>query len=598
MEKIKLLLSLSALAVILGVLIPAKDVYAASGFKYKDYAAGKTFKYTGTVPSYFIDGVKADLSLEPALISDRNIAYASAYGLFRDTIGVETKYVKSQKRISFKYLGHTLLMYVGETRAELDGEEIEAPCAPVRIKYKKSKKIATMVPSRFVAESLGMKYVWNSESASVNITIPFSYMINGEQVLYTGTRGKITLDGEEVKQYGEISIIRADTALISTETDLFKMANIKFNYDEASGIIELRYGSDKVLYCVGSRIAYVNGLLKHCDHEPALIYLSSLNKEILYIPGRFTMENLGFGYEWDSDAGVSKITVINPIPETGDVYEDGDEEGGSGEDEPLGGNQSSDTVKSSENEKSSENILDGEDADKSTKESLDELGLKEIGLDDAGIISDSEDELDGTGIQDNTDNDTKNNPDEDNNENISSDKSDSGQSLGENSDSDSDLNLENDLDQNEKGDDENVTDTETEIDVEEYLFDEGSGLIRVINTLDGYKFFADKENCAQTMKLPVPKKIKAENIVVRDDVLECQTELVIKGDYSSFYKTAKIENSGEAVLQVQIYYDAENNETVIRLLSDILIGCSINDVEKGHYVSVEIDFVKNYFDKA
>ncbi|MBR3484525.1 MAG: N-acetylmuramoyl-L-alanine amidase [Lachnospiraceae bacterium] len=487
---------------------PAIAASADNAFKYKDYSTGKTATYTGTGPVYIEDGIEADLEKQPPMLSERNIAYVSAGALFKDAIGATAKYSTSKKCITIKYKGHVLKMYIGKTLAEIDGEEIEAPCAPYRVKYKASKKTATMVPSRFVAETLGMEYYWDSASSTVTIKTPFYYELDGEKIKYEGTRGKITFEGENVELLDTPSIILEDTALISTRSRVFKVIGIDFDYDDESGLISVEYGGNKVLYSVGSRIAYVNGLLSRCSYAPTVFYIYDRDSDILYIPGRFTMENLGFNYVWNAQTGTSEISTIK------------------------------------------------ED-----------------------IITDTENDT-GADIGTDTDNNTDIENDENNDNDIETDNN-------------NDTGMDQDTENNDNTDDTSKNDENTE--PEAVILPKQ--LINVINTNDGYKFFIDKENCIQTLKLPVPSGVSASDIDVFEDIIGCMTELKLKGDHTEFYKDVEVDNPGQAILQIQMYYDPNTDETLIRLFSDIVLGCELKDNDDG-MVDVRMDFVKNIYDKV
>lgn len=493
---------------------PLKTAYADTNdniktFKYKDGATKKTVTYNGVVPTYIIDGEEADLTEQPALLSERGIAYASAGALFKDTIGAKVKYTASKKRISFKYKGHVLIMYVGSTTAVLDDEEIESPCEPFRIKYKKSKKTATMVPSRFVAESLGMEYIWSSAESTVTIKTPFYYSAEGDEELkkYTGTRGKITFEGEEVDLKDTPSMIFNDTALLSTRSGLIKTVGLDYSYDEESGVIKVGCGDNSVLYCVNSRITYVNGLLNRCSYAPSIFYIFDRDDDILYIPGRFTFENLGFNYVWNAETGTSEISTFKEEEENPETAE-GDEDT-----ENIGVNDNTDVIKDADGTESTDGFDTSENKDTS----------------------------------------------------------------------------ENNTGETGEGDSEEEPEPAPVVLPKE--------LVNVYNTNDGYKFFIDKENCIQDLKLPVPENICAADIDVFEDIIGCMTELSIAGDHRDFYKEAKVKNSGDAILQIQVYYDPNTDKTLIRLYSDLVLGCNITDIESGK-VNVRMDFVKNLYKKV
>ncbi|MBO4524310.1 MAG: hypothetical protein J5723_06480, partial [Ruminococcus sp.] len=496
-----ILVCLFLLLLCIGIACPAVNASADSTFKYKDYSIGKTVSYTGTVPTYIVDGYEVDLSEQPPMLSERNIAYASAGALFKDAIGTTAKYSASKKCITIKYKGHVLKMYIGKTLAYIDDEEIEAPCAPYRVKYKSSKKTATMVPTRFVAETLGMEYYWDSATSTVTIKTPFYYELNGEKVKYEGTRGKITFEGEEVELLDTPSIILEDTALISTKSRVFKVTGIDFNYNKKTGLIKVEYNGNTVLYSVDSKIAYVNGLISRCSYAPTVFFIYDRDADILYIPGRFTMENLGFNYVWNSQTGTSEIsTYIEEIPE---VTEDDVTE----TDTEAGTDQGNDVSNIDNEEGVADTGNDVDSADTDTDETSDGS---------TGVI--------GTG---------------------------------------------------EEGDDGSDENTEPEV----VLLPKE--LINVFNTNDGYKFFIDKENCIQTLKLPVPAGVSAADFDTHEDIIGCMTELKLQGNYTEFYKNAEIDNPGQAILQIQMYYDPNTDETLIRLFSDIVLGCELSDNEDG-----------------
>ena len=582
MKRIKLFFGLILILLVALFLAPGGNAEAATKFKYKDYALGKTVTYYGTVPTYIVDGITADLSREPAMISERGIAYASVNGLFRDVLGAKTKYTKSKKMITITYKGHVLKMYVGSTVAYLDGEEIEAPCAPFRIKYKKSKQIANLVPTRFVAETLGMTYEWNSSDAIVTIDIPFYYELNDENVKYVGTKGKITFNGEDVEIYETPSLIISDTALLSTDTDVFDATGIDFAYDDETGVITLTYGENSLLYCVDSRIVYVNGLLSRCAVAPTIFYLYDVEEDVLYIPGRFTMENLGFYYNWNSETGTSEISTFEYIDSL-KVPEDvtGEDDQGSTDNVGAGDNGADNNT------------------DNNTDNNNTEISTTDNNTSDSNTSDNNVSEIDNT-----------------NNENSDSVISGDGNngSADENAvnSENSDYNSENTSDA--ATDVDTVTDsdiTNTETGVSENTEDDGEGsieddsekvtlprkLINVFNPNEGYKFFIDRDNCAQTLKLPVPNGVSSSDFEMNEELLGCLTELVLKGDYSDFYTDALVDNTGEAILQIQVYYDPNTDETIFKIFSDVVLGCGLSDSE-DNFVNVRMDFVKNIYKKV
>ena len=84
---------------------------------------------------------------------------------------------------------------------------------------------------------------------------------------------------------------------------------------------------------------------------------------------------------------------------------------------------------------------------------------------------------------------------------------------------------------------------------------------------------------------------------MNEELLGCLTELVLKGDYSDFYADALVDNTGEAILQIQVYYDPNTDETIFKIFSDVVLGCGLSDSE-DNFVNVRMDFVKNIYKKV
>ena len=466
LKKITLLTGIFLLTLLFCINLNTHNINAAT-FKYKDYAAGKTVKYKGVIPTYVVDGVTADFSTQPPLISERGIAYANVKALFKDMIGAKTSFNKSLNRITVSYGGHTLRMYLGSTKVEFDGEELEAPCEPFKIKYKSSKITAYMVPTRYVAEAFGFGYNWDSETETVTITVPMLIEFNGIERQYTGTRGKISYEGEPVAQPETCSLIYEDTALINASCELFEDDNpigINYFFDDETGMIDIECDEHSINYCLDSKISYVDGLLARNPYAPMIVSFKALKKSYVYLPGRFTFENLGFYYNWNDETKTSEIYNTAPV-----VEEEPEEE-------------ETDPEKEEETEKQEEVKLPLE-------------------------------------------------------------------------------------------------------------------LINVFNTDEGYKFFIDRENCRQEIKLDLPMISKKSEIDIRDDVLGCRTDLVIKGDHSEYFKDVEISNSGEAILQIQIWYDPNEDETIIRFLSDLVMGAAVKKNDDESF-TVTFDFVKNLYKKV
>ena len=291
---------------------PANDTSAASYlFKYKEYMNGTTVKYNGTIPSYNIDGKAVDTSKTPGIINDRGIAMCNAAVVFK-AAGVKVSYKSSKKTITFKYNDNKLVLYLNSDRAVLNDEEVKSDslCASYRVKYSDSGKTVTYVPSRFVAESLGMDYTWDSSKKTAFIKTPVKLGMNDEIVYYLGSLGNISIDGEKCENSSYPSIIISDNAMLSTDSVFEDLDNTDFLYQKKTGDITIRRGDITLKMKVGTTITYVNGVIGSCPVAPVRIRNYETGTVGLYVPGRYVFETLGYDYSWNESKKESQIAFV------------------------------------------------------------------------------------------------------------------------------------------------------------------------------------------------------------------------------------------------------------------------------------------------
>lgn len=298
---------LSVVAVLVSLLPGSLARAAETSFKYYDYTQKKTISYSGVTPTYIINGKTVNLSSIPAIINENGIALAACKTIFKNNSLSSYKYKSSDNSVKVSANGKTLVMYVGSKTAYLDGEPVTMNAAPVRIKYSESKKKTVMVPTRFVAETLGYYYNWNSQTSTITIKSPLKLRYDGEDVDYMGTQGLVTYNGKEVNLGKAPSIIISDNAMLRAKTVFRSAMGVSYTYNKNTGDITFKAGDITLELSLGSPYAYLNKKLVACPVAPKLIYNYKTRDEYIYVPGRFVAENLGYKYTWNSSAGVSII---------------------------------------------------------------------------------------------------------------------------------------------------------------------------------------------------------------------------------------------------------------------------------------------------
>ncbi|MCR5323305.1 MAG: N-acetylmuramoyl-L-alanine amidase [Lachnospiraceae bacterium] len=290
--------------------IPHISAHAQSYlFRYKEYMNGTKINYNGTIPNYTINGVSVNTSSTPGIINSRGIAMCNATVVFK-AAGVKVSYSSSKKRVTFKYNDNKLVLCMNSDRAYFNGEEIKASCESYRVKYTSSGKTVTFVPSRFVAETLGMDYTWSSSAKTASIKTPVKLGYNNEIVYYLGSLGKLRIDDEDYDNSYYPSIIMSDNAMLSADAVFDVLEDAYIDYRSKTGRITIECGDIELKMNVGSTTTYVNGIISKCPVAPVKIRNYETGTVGLYIPGRYVFETLGYKYTWLDSQKTSSIEFV------------------------------------------------------------------------------------------------------------------------------------------------------------------------------------------------------------------------------------------------------------------------------------------------
>jgi N-acetylmuramoyl-L-alanine amidase len=291
---------------------------AASGLRIYNYTTKKESTYTDKQIKVIMNGKTVTKEQMPGILVS-GIAMVPYNDVFeKSEIAAECNYDKSEGTISISKYGKTLQMTIGSKKAKLNGQTVNLPVAPMKIKFMKDGLIKVLVPSRFISETLGLKYTWISNKSTVTIektTLMLSY--NGAKKFeYTGVLGKVTVNGKNINLGNMPSIITNNTAMLRAKWVFSNPAiGATYNYDNAKKKLTLTKGSTVLEMTVGDKTAYLNGNATKMDTAPMIIKNYSSGVSYLMVPGSFTASCLGFNYKWDNATRTSIITsqqVNNP----------------------------------------------------------------------------------------------------------------------------------------------------------------------------------------------------------------------------------------------------------------------------------------------
>ena len=300
-------------------LLPANRISAATGLKLYDYKTKKNVTYTGKQVKVIYNGKKISKDSTPGII-EKGIALLSYKDIFdKSDINAECIYDKEKGTVTISQFGTTIVMTLYSDIAYVNGQKVTLPVAPTKVKYINENVTKILVPSRFVTETLGYKYTWNSSSSTVTIEKPFLWISYNDDApfMYTGYQGQVSVDGQEIASGNMPSVVINNTALLRAKR-IFGDSDIKakYQYNKNNGTVRLTKDDLELEMTIGSTTAYLNGTAIEMDTAPMVVTNHEVNTSYVMVPGRFVATNLGFDYQWDANTATSLITSKNDNNDT------------------------------------------------------------------------------------------------------------------------------------------------------------------------------------------------------------------------------------------------------------------------------------------
>ena len=174
---------------------------------------GGQHEYTGNLYTLSVNGKKVSTPLEPIIFNDR--ALVPVREVFEAT-GARVDYIASEREVFIEGDNIEISMNIGSARVFVNGKRNSFPDGVVpKLIAKKGESAKTMVPVRFISESLG--YVVNFDGKSIDIITKENTNTSGG-----GAREDIkattTLSSEYCKQSGDYVMIsvKADAPIDNT----------------------------------------------------------------------------------------------------------------------------------------------------------------------------------------------------------------------------------------------------------------------------------------------------------------------------------------------------------------------------------------------
>lgn len=125
------------------------------------YYDGAFHEYTGSIFKLKVNNVYLTPPVPPIIFSDYSVVPARA--VFQDGLGAEVSWDGLNQKVTIKKDKMKLILTINNTTAILNGKEVTMPIPPKIIND------YTMIPARFVGESLNMEVSFDSDTGTIHL---------------------------------------------------------------------------------------------------------------------------------------------------------------------------------------------------------------------------------------------------------------------------------------------------------------------------------------------------------------------------------------------------------------------------------------------
>ena len=129
---------------------------------------GNTHLYTGNVYDLYVNGSKIESPMEPIIFEGH--ALVPVREVF-EKCGATVDYIADSKTVRVNYNNTRITMHINNNCAYINGNPVAIPDGVVpKLIYKPGELTKTMVPVRFIGETVGMNVDFDANSGSIFLT--------------------------------------------------------------------------------------------------------------------------------------------------------------------------------------------------------------------------------------------------------------------------------------------------------------------------------------------------------------------------------------------------------------------------------------------
>lgn len=298
------------------------------------YYEGKTVSYTDKQLKVTVQGENVDIRKFPGILAD-GTAMVPYIHVFNKKVNVTSKYNSKNKSITFKANKNTVVVTIGSKTAVINGKKVSMKAAPKVVLFRNTKISKIMVPSRAIADGLGLDYNYSNGTVSISKKKAVTYQgraiqYGGKIYDYVKKEVGVKVDGKKMNLampgliLNNVAMLPAHASFAKTDLD------IVYEYDAKAKTVTLSNFDHIIVYTLDSKTAKVDGKNKALTEPAKVIKDVASGVNYVFVPGSFTATGLGLDYAWDNNSVTSLIYSTKEEEETNTkdpsetVTEDGD----------------------------------------------------------------------------------------------------------------------------------------------------------------------------------------------------------------------------------------------------------------------------------
>lgn len=194
---------------------------------------GKIHNYNKEAVYLYVNGKNIEnLPMQPIIFNDYTLVPARE--VF-ENLGAEVLWHKENSEIEILYEGNNIKMQLNEQKATVNGVEYLMPIVPKLINAK------TMIPTRFVAEAIGLNVNWDGKKRIINITNQIISEPNIETTSQNIQNSQQTTQQNTQNNFGNINFIEMPN---SDENSFYILADNKIKDFKINKLDENKYYID------------------------------------------------------------------------------------------------------------------------------------------------------------------------------------------------------------------------------------------------------------------------------------------------------------------------------------------------------------------